>query len=69
MVRWGHSPLLGPTPSTHCPVLLRVPRHSVIPAPVLGMLLVLLLSVLLFGRLQPPTWPHLQLYYLQPPPM
>ncbi|XP_049643523.1 protein KASH5 [Suncus etruscus] len=67
-------PVVPPVWSPLCicplhPPQLRVQRHSVIPAPILGMLLLLVLSVLLFGHLQPPTWPHLQLYYLQPPPM
>uniref|UniRef100_A0A8D1BLG8 KASH domain containing 5 n=3 Tax=Sus scrofa TaxID=9823 RepID=A0A8D1BLG8_PIG len=48
---------------------LRVTRHPLIPAPVLGLLLLLLLSVLLLGQSPPPTWPHLQLCYLQPPPV
>nr|XP_037847844.1 protein KASH5 [Chlorocebus sabaeus] len=47
----------------------RVTRHPLIPAPVLGLLLLLLLSVLLLGPSPPPTWPHLQLCYLQPPPV
>nr|XP_012609916.1 protein KASH5 isoform X3 [Microcebus murinus] len=51
------------------PQQLRVTRHTLIPAPVLGLLLLLLLSVLLLGQSPPPTWPHLQLYYLQPPPV
>nr|XP_044615036.1 protein KASH5 isoform X1 [Equus asinus] len=51
------------------PQQLRVARHPLVPAPVLGLLLLLLLSVLLLGQSSPPTWPHLQLYYLQPPPM
>uniref|UniRef100_A0A452G9B3 KASH domain containing 5 n=1 Tax=Capra hircus TaxID=9925 RepID=A0A452G9B3_CAPHI len=46
----------------------RVSRHLLIPAPLLGLLL-LLLSVLLLGQSPPPTWPHLQLCYLQPPPV
>ncbi|XP_054553276.1 protein KASH5 isoform X2 [Talpa occidentalis] len=48
---------------------LRVTRHLLIPAPVLGLLLLLLLSIVLLGQSPPPTWPHLQLYYLQPPPV
>uniref|UniRef100_A0A8C3YEY7 KASH domain containing 5 n=1 Tax=Catagonus wagneri TaxID=51154 RepID=A0A8C3YEY7_9CETA len=48
---------------------LRVTQHPLIPAPVLGLLLLLLLSVLLLGQSPPPTWPHLQLRYLQPPPV
>ncbi|DAA19646.1 TPA: coiled-coil domain-containing protein 155 [Bos taurus] len=48
---------------------LRVTRHLLIPAPLLGLLLLLLLSVLLLGQSPPPTWPHLQLCYLQPPPV
>nr|XP_003940394.1 protein KASH5 [Saimiri boliviensis boliviensis]XP_010349372.1 protein KASH5 [Saimiri boliviensis boliviensis] len=50
------------------PQQLRVTRYPLIPAPVLGLLL-LLLSVLLLGQSQPPTLPHLQLCYLQPPPV
>ncbi|XP_025125301.3 protein KASH5 isoform X6 [Bubalus bubalis] len=48
---------------------LRVTRHLLIPAPLLGLLLLLLFSVLLLGQSPPPTWPHLQLCYLQPPPV
>ncbi|XP_045844367.1 protein KASH5 [Meles meles] len=51
------------------PEPLRITRPPLIPAPVLGLLLLLLLSVLLLGQAPPPTWPHLQLYYLQPPPV
>ncbi|KAF0872337.1 KASH5 protein, partial [Crocuta crocuta] len=51
------------------PQPLRVSRHPLIPAPVLGLLLLLLLSVLLLGQSPPPTWPHLQLCYLRPPPV
>ncbi|XP_033079910.1 protein KASH5 isoform X3 [Trachypithecus francoisi] len=51
------------------PQRLRVTPHPLIPAPVLGLLLLLLLSVLLLGPSPPPTWPHLQLCYLQPPPV
>ncbi|XP_075394015.1 protein KASH5 [Tenrec ecaudatus] len=47
----------------------RVTRHPLLPVPVLGLLLLLLLSALLLGHSQPPTWPHLQLSYLQPPPV
>ncbi|CAD7692360.1 unnamed protein product [Nyctereutes procyonoides] len=47
----------------------RVPRHPLIPVPILGLLLLLLLSILLLGQSPPPTWPHLQLCYLQPPPV
>ncbi|XP_045148570.1 protein KASH5 [Echinops telfairi] len=47
----------------------RVTRHPLLPTPVLGLLLLLLLSALLLGHSQPPTCPHLQLSYLQPPPM
>ncbi|XP_040108231.1 protein KASH5 isoform X1 [Oryx dammah] len=46
----------------------RVSQHLLIPAPLLGLLL-LLLSVLLLGQSPPPTWPQLQLCYLQPPPV
>ncbi|ELW47141.1 Coiled-coil domain-containing protein 155 [Tupaia chinensis] len=48
---------------------LRVTQPPLIPAPVLGLLLLLLLSVLLLGQPASPTWPHLQLCYLQPPPV
>ncbi|XP_008843263.1 protein KASH5 [Nannospalax galili] len=52
------------------PPRLRVSRHSLVPTPVLCLLLLLLLlSVLLLGQSPPPTWPHLQLCYLQPPPV
>ncbi|KAF7480420.1 hypothetical protein GHT09_008411 [Marmota monax] len=52
------------------PQRLRVTQHPLVPAPILGLLLLLLLlSVLLLGQSQPPTWPHLQLCYLQPPPV
>nr|XP_040135504.1 protein KASH5 isoform X6 [Ictidomys tridecemlineatus] len=52
------------------PQRLRVTQHLLVPAPILGLLLLLLLlSVLLLGQSQPPTWPHLQLCYLQPPPV
>ncbi|XP_012588957.1 PREDICTED: protein KASH5 [Condylura cristata] len=51
------------------PQRLRVTRHLLIPTPVLGLLLLLLLSVVLLGQSPPPSWPHLQLYYLQPPPV
>ncbi|XP_011221520.1 protein KASH5 isoform X2 [Ailuropoda melanoleuca] len=73
----GYGPLLrphqqpcapGPSLSTGLP-LTRVTRHPLIPAPILGLLLLLLLSVLLLGQSPPPTWPHLQLCYLQPPPV
>ncbi|XP_033621775.1 protein KASH5 isoform X2 [Fukomys damarensis] len=49
----------------------RAIRHPLLPARVLGpvLLLLLLLSVLLLGQAPPPTWPHLQLCYLQPPPV
>ncbi|XP_022379652.1 protein KASH5 isoform X2 [Enhydra lutris kenyoni] len=61
---WGQLclPSLQPEP-------LRITRPPLIPAPVLGLLLLLLLSVLLLGQSPPPTWPHLQLCYLQPPPV
>lgn len=59
---------LDTPPSTVLPPS-RVTRHPLIPAPVLGLLLLLLLSVLLLGQSPPPTWPHLQLCYLQPPPV
>ncbi|XP_045056309.2 protein KASH5 isoform X3 [Desmodus rotundus] len=51
------------------PQRLRVTRHPQIPTPVLGLLLLLLLSLLLLGQSPPPTWPHLQLCYLRPPPV
>ncbi|XP_076987276.1 protein KASH5 isoform X5 [Tamandua tetradactyla] len=51
------------------PQPVRVTGHLRIPVPVLGLLLLLLLSVLLLGQSPPSTWPHLQLYYLQPPPV
>uniref|UniRef100_A0A8D2HR73 KASH domain containing 5 n=1 Tax=Urocitellus parryii TaxID=9999 RepID=A0A8D2HR73_UROPR len=52
------------------PQRLRVTQHPLVPARILGLLLLLLLlSVLLLGQSQPPTWPHLQLCYLQPPPV
>ncbi|XP_058530319.1 protein KASH5 isoform X2 [Ochotona princeps] len=48
----------------------RIPLSPLLPVPVLGLLLLLLLSVaLLLGQAPPPTWPHLQLCYLQPPPV
>ncbi|KAM5236221.1 protein KASH5 [Ctenodactylus gundi] len=63
---WGQHCL-----SPQYPQQLRVTRHMMVPAPVLGLvlLLLLLLSVLLLGQSRPPTWPHLQLCYLQPPPV
>nr|XP_035924158.1 protein KASH5 isoform X7 [Halichoerus grypus] len=73
----GHCPLLrqhqppptpGPSRSTGLPPT-RVARLPLAPAPLLGLLLLLLFSVLLLGRSPPPTWPHLQLCYLQPPPV
>ncbi|KAK2509634.1 hypothetical protein MC885_021164 [Smutsia gigantea] len=51
------------------PQQLRVTRHPRVPAPVLGLLLLGLLSFLLLGQAPPTTWPHLQLCYLQPPPV
>uniref|UniRef100_H0WQ97 KASH domain containing 5 n=1 Tax=Otolemur garnettii TaxID=30611 RepID=H0WQ97_OTOGA len=51
------------------PQQLRVTRHPLIPGPVMALLLLLLISILLLGQSPPPTWPHLQLYYLQPPPV
>ncbi|XP_008047368.1 protein KASH5 [Carlito syrichta] len=52
------------------PQRFRVTRHPLTPAWVLGLLLLLLLlSLLLLGQSPPPTWPHLQLCYLQPPPV
>uniref|UniRef100_A0AC11D927 KASH domain containing 5 n=1 Tax=Ovis aries TaxID=9940 RepID=A0AC11D927_SHEEP len=63
----GHHGLPRAPPST-VPPPRRVSRHLLIPAPLLGLLL-LLLSVLLLGQSPPPTWPHLQLCYLQPPPV
>ncbi|XP_054444506.1 protein KASH5 [Pteronotus mesoamericanus] len=47
----------------------RATQHPLTPAPVLGLLLLLLLSLLLLGQSPPPTWPHLQLCYLRPPPL
>ncbi|XP_007463414.1 PREDICTED: protein KASH5 [Lipotes vexillifer] len=65
---WGHLCLRPLHPQQ-----LRVTRHLLILAPVLGLLLLLLLllllSVRLLGQSPPPTWPHLQLCYLQPPPV
>ncbi|XP_012919611.1 protein KASH5 isoform X2 [Mustela putorius furo] len=61
-------PALGPSLSAGLPPT-RITRPPLIPAPVLGLLLLLLLSVLLLGQSPPPTWPHLQLCYLQPPPV
>ncbi|OBS74477.1 hypothetical protein A6R68_14996, partial [Neotoma lepida] len=46
----------------------RVSQHPLVPTPILGLLLLLLLSILLLSQSSTPTWPHLQLYYLQPPP-
>ncbi|KAK1329955.1 hypothetical protein QTO34_010139 [Cnephaeus nilssonii] len=63
---WSHFCLCPLHPQ---PQQLRVTRHLLIPAPVLGLLLLLLLSVLLLGQPPPPTWPHLQLCYLGPPPV
>ncbi|KAM4825480.1 protein KASH5 isoform 2-T2 [Thomomys bottae] len=59
--------------ASHClpplrPHVLRVTWHVLVPGLVLGLLL-LLLSVQLLGQPSPPTWPHLQLCYLQPPPV
>ncbi|CAO2632818.1 Protein KASH5 [Lemmus lemmus] len=48
---------------------LRMSRHPLVPTPVLGLLLLLLLSILLLSQSPTPTWPYLQLYYLQPPPV
>ncbi|XP_021101707.1 protein KASH5 isoform X2 [Heterocephalus glaber] len=64
---WGHHCL-----SLLCPQPPRAAQHPLLPARVLGpvlLLLLLLLSVLLLGQALPPTWPHLQLCYLQPPPV
>lgn len=47
----------------------RISQHPLVPTPILGLLLLLLLSILLLSQSPPPTWPHLQLYYLQPPPV
>lgn len=47
----------------------RLRPQPLVPTPILGLLLLLLLSVLLLSQSTPPTWPHLQLYYLQPPPV
>ncbi|XP_069856594.1 protein KASH5 isoform X3 [Dipodomys merriami] len=59
--------------TSHClppqrPHVLRITWHLLVPGLVLGLLL-LLLSVQLLGQPSPPTWPHLQLCYLQPPPV
>ncbi|XP_004381876.1 protein KASH5 [Trichechus manatus latirostris] len=51
------------------PQQFRVTRHPLVPAPFLGLVLLLLLSVLLLGQSPPPSWPHLQLSYLQSPPV
>uniref|UniRef100_G3TRB4 KASH domain containing 5 n=1 Tax=Loxodonta africana TaxID=9785 RepID=G3TRB4_LOXAF len=52
------------------PQQFRVTRPPLVPAPFLGLvLLLLLLTILLLGRSPPPTWPHLQLSYLQAPPV
>ncbi|XP_076789810.1 protein KASH5 isoform X2 [Arvicanthis niloticus] len=48
---------------------IRISQHPLVPTPILGLLLLLLLSILLLSQSPPPTWPHLQLYYLQPPPV
>nr|KAF6409249.1 hypothetical protein HJG63_002223 [Rousettus aegyptiacus] len=65
----GSSPE-SPALSTDCLIApTRVAQHPLIPAPVLGLLLLLLLFILLLGQSPPPTWPHLQLCYLQPPPV
>uniref|UniRef100_A0A8C2MA61 KASH domain containing 5 n=2 Tax=Cricetulus griseus TaxID=10029 RepID=A0A8C2MA61_CRIGR len=47
---------------------LRVSQHLLVPKPILGLLL-LLLSIVLLSQSPTPTWPHVQLYYLQPPPV
>lgn len=59
---------LGPALSSVLPPP-RVTRHPRVPAPVLGLLLLALLSFLLLGQAPPTTWPHLQLCHLQPPPV
>eukprot|EP00073_Rattus_norvegicus_P043578 XP_017445610.1 PREDICTED: protein KASH5 isoform X2 [Rattus norvegicus] len=48
---------------------IRISQHPLVPTPILGLLLLLLVSILLLSQSPPPTWPHLQLYYLQPPPV
>ncbi|XP_031242419.1 protein KASH5 isoform X2 [Mastomys coucha] len=48
---------------------IRISQHPLVPTPILGLMLLLLLSILLLSQSPPPTWPHLQLYYLQPPPV
>ncbi|XP_075809318.1 protein KASH5 [Microtus pennsylvanicus] len=48
---------------------LRISQHPLVPTPALGLLLLLLLFTLLLSQSPTPTWPHLQLYYLQPPPV
>lgn len=47
----------------------RISQHPLVPTPIVGLLLLLLLSILLLSQSPTPTWPHLQLYYLQPPPV
>ncbi|XP_043292104.1 protein KASH5 isoform X4 [Cervus canadensis] len=47
----------------------RVTRLLLVPVPLLGLLLLLVLSVMLLSQSPPPAWPHLQLCYLQPPPV
>lgn len=56
----SNQPLLPPS---------RISQHPLVPTPILGLLLLLLVSILLLSQSPPPTWPHLQLYYLQPPPV
>ncbi|XP_043292103.1 protein KASH5 isoform X3 [Cervus canadensis] len=51
------------------PRRLRVTRLLLVPVPLLGLLLLLVLSVMLLSQSPPPAWPHLQLCYLQPPPV
>ncbi|XP_021489584.2 protein KASH5 [Meriones unguiculatus] len=48
---------------------IRISQYPLVPTPMLGLLLLLLLSILLLSQSPTPTWPHLQLYYLQPPPV
>ncbi|XP_070306628.1 protein KASH5 isoform X4 [Odocoileus virginianus] len=61
---WGQLCLCPPRPQ-----LLRVARLLLIPVPLLGLLLLLVFTATLLSQSPPPTWPHLQLCYLQPPPV
>lgn len=66
--RLGHHRLPRALPSTVLPPC-RVTRLLLVPVPLLGLLLLLVLSVMLLSQSPPPAWPHLQLCYLQPPPV